>query len=154
MCNMIDLRVGNAVRALISENGRSSIYPCVITQTANDPYDLKSDQCVTVAYTDSKGDIKNAVVRCEDIVPIPLTIGLMLKLGFTKTSHGVLSFKHDKYKIYVDWEDCSVHVLNCGHVMLDFVQVNYVHEVQNLLANPWLVGRMIFFNPFQTYSAQ
>lgn len=147
MCNIQDFRVGNAVRAEIEVDGYVSIYSCIITKTSLNPLDDKSDLYVEVLYGKSPQEMDYAWVRCDKIIPIPLTQTIMFKLGFKKMLTGVLSYQHDKYKIFVDWEDSCFHVLNCGHPMLDFVQVNYVHEVQNILANPWLVGRMPFFNP-------
>ena len=148
MCEINDFRVGNAVRAEIEVDGYVAAYPCIITKTSLNPLDDKSDLYVEVLYGKSERETDYAWVRCDKIIPIPLTQAIMLKLGFTKTATGVLSYRHDKYKIFVDWEDSCFHVFNCTHTMLDFVQVNYVHEVQNILANPWLVGRMPFFNPF------
>ena len=75
----------------------------------------------------------------------PQRMGLK-RMGTNNTDYAItpngVYFMYDLRRM----EDYSFHVFNCGHVMLDFVQVNFVHEVQNLLANPWLLGRMINFN--------
>lgn len=128
-------RIGDVVYYPVDEGGSVIVlYPARIVALDGR---LK---CPYAAVASLKDTVKFGNVLLKDLVPISLTQKLLMPFGFKKGPELTTFIKipsDRRFCINIDWQDQSVRVYKAGHIALDFVYVDYVHELQHIV-DDWL----------------
>lgn len=75
-------------------------------------------------------------VYITDLVPINLTQKMLIPFGFKKGPDPYMfRYMRDdrRFVINIDWEDQSVRIYKAAHIALDFVFIDFLHELQHIM---------------------